>query len=90
MAALAYGEGKYKQIKASGIIGKIAYIGGLIAAGLLFFFRKMIGLEFICMMQLVYFSSLITDYSHPMLGPLQEWHYINGYNNMTVSITGLE
>ena len=90
LAALAYGEQDYGRIRACGVIGMIAYIGGLFIAGMLFFFRKMVGLEYICMLQLVYLSSLITEYSNPMMGPLQRWHYISGYNNMTVSIADVE
>lgn len=88
LAAMAYSKQEYKKIRISQAIGMVVYIGGLIITMLLLFFRKMIGLEYICMLQLVYFSSLITDYSNPLLGPLQEWRYVNGYNNMSVNING--
>lgn len=50
------------------------------------FFRKMIGLEYMVMLQLAYFSIFATVYSHPYYGSLQEWDYVNGYNRLKVNI----
>lgn len=60
--------------------------GGIVLFILLAFFRKMMGLEYIVMLQLAYFSIMLSDYSHPFLGTLQEWAYINGYNQIKVNI----
>lgn len=62
------------------------YAGGLAAFILLMFFRKMIGLEYIIMLQLIYFSFTLTDYVHAFLGPIQEWQFINGYNQIRTNI----
>lgn len=64
----------------------ICYIGGLVCFILLIFFRKMIGLEYIIMLQLYYFSMMFTQYIHPYYGNIQEWKYINGYNKLKVNI----
>jgi|JI10StandDraft_1071094.scaffolds.fasta_scaffold348482_2 hypothetical protein len=58
----------------------VCYIGGLLAVIFCGFFRKMIGLDYICMLQLVYFSVMLSDFSHAYLGPIQQWNYVNGYN----------
>lgn len=36
------------------------------------------------MFQFVYFGILLADYSHPFLGPIQGWDYINGYNDLVM------
>ena len=38
------------------------------------------------MLQLAYFSIMLSSYSHAFIGPLQEWSYINGYNKVKVNI----
>lgn len=69
------------------IMGMVCYIGGLCLFVVMVFFRKMIGLDYIVMMQLVYFSVMLSSYEHAYLGPIQEWSYINGYNQINSGIS---
>ena len=59
---------------------------GLIVAAALLFYRKMMGLELITMLQLIFFASLLADYSHPFMGPTHELKYSNGYNGIKFGI----
>lgn len=62
----------------------ICYIGALIVGIVLLFFRKMMGLELVVMFQLMYFAVILAEYSHPLMGPIQNWEYVNGYNDMNL------
>lgn len=68
----------------------ICYVGSLVVGVVLVFFRKMMALELIVMFQLVYFGILLADYSHPFLGPVQNWEYINGYNELLMRESELD
>lgn len=50
------------------------------------FSRKMIGLDYVVMLQLCYFGIMLSSYGHAYLGPIQEWLYINGYNSINMRI----
>jgi hypothetical protein len=67
-------------------MGTVSYTGGLALFILLMFFRKMIGLDYIIMLQFVYFSLMLSKYEHAYLGPAQEWEFINGYNKISANI----
>jgi hypothetical protein len=62
----------------------ICYIGALIGGIVLLFFRKMMGLELVVMFQLMYFAVILAEYSHPLMGPIQNWEDVNGYNDMNL------
>jgi hypothetical protein len=80
LAAFALDQNTYSSIKIYKIISMICYIGGLVACIICGFFRKMIGLDYIVMLQLSYFAIMLSEYHHAYLGPLQEWDFVNGYN----------
>lgn len=42
------------------------------------------GLELVVMFQLMYFAVILAEYSHPLMGPIQNWEYVNGYNDMNL------
>ena len=39
------------------------------------------------MLQFIYFSIMLSSYSHAYLGPVEDWDYINGYNRLNVTIS---
>lgn len=86
LTAAYYDESTYNNVRVCKVIGMICYIGGLVSLVCCMFFRKMIGLEYMVMLQLAYFSIFATAYSHPYYGSMQEWDYVNGYNRLKVSI----
>ena len=82
LIALPNDPALYSSVWICRILGMISYTGGLAIFILLMFFRKMIGLDYIIMLQLAYFSLMLSDYGHAFLGPMQEWEFINGYNKI--------
>lgn len=61
----------YSWVQIFKILGTVSYTGGLAMFILLIFFRKMIGLDYIIMLQFVYFSLMLSNYEHAYLGPAQ-------------------
>ena len=86
MAAMSYDEAIYINVNVGRIVSMTVAILSLIAFTALLFYRKMMGLELITMVQLIYLGTILTEYSHPFMGPLTELGYINGYNGVDMEI----
>lgn len=87
LSASFHDESQYQKVFSFKILGMVCYIGALILSIFLAFFRKMIGLEYVVMLQFIYFSIMLSSYSHAYLGPVEDWDYINGYNRLNVTIS---
>ena len=73
LAAINYDSQTYDNVTIFNVAGMICYVGSLVVGVILVFVRKMMALELIVLYQLIYFCILLADYSHPFMGPVQNW-----------------